>query len=89
MNDPTYHLVVRSLSRPLTLLGAERRLFISSVVIGGATFNLMGSLLAGLLMFLFLYLCALFATRKDPQMIRILLRSGKMRSRYDPSRRVW
>jgi hypothetical protein len=50
--------VQRSLSRPLTILGAERKLFFFAMCLGAATFNLLGSLLGGLLMFLLLYVVA-------------------------------
>ena len=36
--------VHRSLSRPLTILGAERKLFFFAMCLGAATFNLLGSL---------------------------------------------
>src|SRR5215470_14017370 len=78
------HLVHRSMSRPLTILGAERKLFFFAMCIGGATFNLLGSLRAGLLMFLLLYWLALWATRTDPQILRLLLRSAKFSTQYDP-----
>ena len=44
--------VHRSLSRPLTILGAERKLFFFAMCLGAATFNLLNSLFGGLLMFL-------------------------------------
>ena len=50
--------VYRSISRPLTILGAERKLFFFAMCVGAATFNLLGSLLGGLLMFLLLYFIA-------------------------------
>ena len=43
--------VYRSISRPLTILGAERKLFFFAMCIGAGTFNLLGSLLGGVLMF--------------------------------------
>ena len=57
------NMVHRSLSRPLTILGAERKLFFFAMCIGAGTFNLLGSLLGGLLMFLLLYFVARWATR--------------------------
>ena len=59
--------VQRSLSRPLTILGAERKLFFFAMCLGAATFNLLGSLLGGLLIFLLLYFVARWATATDPQ----------------------
>jgi len=76
--------VQRSLSRPLTILGAERRLFFFAMCLGAGTFNLLGSLLGGLLMFLLLYFVARWATATDPQILRLLLRAARLRNHYDP-----
>ncbi|MGA2421831.1 MAG: VirB3 family type IV secretion system protein [Candidatus Acidiferrum sp.] len=76
--------VHRSLSRPLTILGAERKLFFFAMCLGAATFNLLNSLFGGLLMFLLLYLLARWATRTDPQILRFLLTAARLRPEYDP-----
>jgi type IV secretory pathway TrbD component len=76
--------VHRSLSRPLTILGAERKLFFFSMCLGAATFNLLNSLLGGVLMFFLLYLLARWATRTDPNILRFLLTAAKLRAQYDP-----
>ena len=76
--------VQRSLSRPLTILGAERKLFFFAMCLGAGTFNLLESLLGGILMFLLLYFVARSATATDPQILRLLLRAAKLRSQYDP-----
>jgi type IV secretory pathway TrbD component len=76
--------VHRSLSRPLTILGAERKLFFFAMCLGAATFNLLASLIGGLLMFLFLYFLARWATETDPQILRFLLTAARLRIRYDP-----
>ncbi|HET8925241.1 MAG TPA: VirB3 family type IV secretion system protein [Candidatus Acidoferrum sp.] len=78
--------VHRSLSRPLTILGAERKLFFFAMCLGAATFNLLGSLLGGLLVFLLLYMIARWATRTDPQILRFLLSAAKLRNQYDPAK---
>src|SRR5206468_3584174 len=78
--------VQRSLSRPLTLLGAERKLFFFAMCLGAATFNLLGSLMGGLLIFLLLYFIARWATTTDSQILRLLLRAAKLRSQYDPAK---
>jgi type IV secretory pathway TrbD component len=78
--------VHRSLSRPLTILGAERKLFFFAMCLGAATFNLLGSLLGGLLIFLLLYFVARWATRTDPQILRFLLSAAKLRAQYDPTK---
>jgi type IV secretory pathway TrbD component len=83
-NGKRINLVHRSLSRPLTILGAERKLFFFAMCLGAATFNLLGSLLGGLGIFLLLYLLAQRATRTDPQILRFLLTAAKIRTQYDP-----
>ena len=74
----------RSLNRPLTILGAERRLFFFALVMGACVFNLFSSLLGALGMFFALYLFARWATRTDRQILRFLLNSTKIRAQYDP-----
>jgi type IV secretory pathway TrbD component len=78
--------VYRSMSRPLTILAAERKLFFFAMCLGAATFNLLGSLLGGMLIFLLLYLLARWATETDPQILRLLLASAKVRTQYDPAK---
>jgi len=78
--------VYRSISRPLTILGAERKLFFFAMCVGAGTFNLLGSLLGGVLMFLLLYFVVRWATETDPQILRILLTSPKLKTQYDPSK---
>ena len=78
--------VPRALSRPLTILGADRRLFFFAMCLGAATFNLLGSLLGGLLIFLLLYFVARWATATDPQILRLLISAAKLRSQYDPAK---
>jgi type IV secretory pathway TrbD component len=76
--------VFRSLNRPLTILGAERKLFFFALVLAACVFNLFSSLLGALAMFFALYLFARWATRTDPQILRFLLNSAKTRTQYDP-----
>lgn len=83
---PRLQPVYGSINRPLTIGGADRRLFFVAVVVGGATFTLFGSLFGGLLMFLALYASARWTTQDDPQRLRIILRSATARSRYDPGK---
>lgn len=80
------HPVYRALNKPLTIWGAERRLFFLATIIGGAVFNFFGSLAGGLLMFTGLYLAARWATLTDPEILRILLNSGRCRLQYDPAK---
>ena len=78
--------VHRSLSKPLTILGAERKLFFFAMCVGAGTFNLLDSLAGGVLMFLLLYMVARWATRTDPQILRFLLTAPKLRTQYDPAK---
>ena len=85
-NRPTYRPVYKVLHRPLTIWGVDRRLFFLSLLVGAATFNLFYSFLAGLLMFGGLYGFAVWATKQDPDMLRILLSSSRHRHRFDPAK---
>jgi type IV secretory pathway TrbD component len=87
MAEMNFHSVYKSLNKPLTVWGAERRLFFLAVVMGGATFNFFGSVLGGALMFLTLFWAARWATASDPQLLRILLNSSRFRLRYDAAKR--
>jgi len=78
--------VHRSLSKPLTILGAERKLFFFAMCVGAGTFNLLDSLAGGVLMFLLLYMVARWATVTDPQILRFLLTAPKLRTQYDPAK---
>jgi type IV secretory pathway TrbD component len=84
--SPRQQPVYASINRPLTIGGADRRLFFVALIVGGATFTLFGRLLAGLLMGLVLYLAARWVTQRDPQLLRIVLRSATARRRYDPGK---
>ena len=87
MSDrPAYRPVYKALHRPLTVCGVDRRLFFLALLLGAATFNLFYSFMAGLLMFGGLYALAIWATRHDPEMFRILLASSQARRRYDPGK---
>lgn len=83
---PTFHPVYRSMNKPLTIWGAERRLFLLALMLGAATFNFFGSLLGGVAMFAALFAGARWMTAHDPQFLRIVLRSSSARPQYDPSK---
>ena len=85
-NTRRINSVHRSLSRPLTILGAERKLFFFAMCLGAATFNLLNSLSGGVLIFLLLYFVARWATATDPQILKLLLRAAKFRKQYDPAK---
>jgi type IV secretory pathway TrbD component len=85
-NLPAYRPVYRSLHRPLTVCGVDRRLFLLALLVGAATFNLFYSFLAGCLLFGVIYAGAWVSAARDPQMLQILLRSGHHRTRYDAAK---
>ena len=87
-NEPRFHPVYKSINKTLTIWGVERRLFFLALIMGGATFNLFGSLLSALVMFAALYLLARWATEVDPQILRILLNSSRFKTQYDPAKRA-
>ena len=84
--EPLIHAVHRSLNKPLTFLGVERKLFIFAAALGAATFNFFGSVLGGLAMFAVLYASARLATAHDPEMLRIVLNASKFKAQYDPAK---
>jgi hypothetical protein len=53
---------------------------------GACVFNLFSSLAGALGTFFALYLFARWATRTDPQILRFLLNSTKVRTLYDPAK---
>ncbi len=76
--------VYKAMNRPLTVLGAERRLFFVALISGGAIFSLLHSLLGGIGLFVVGVILARIATRHDVEILRVLFNSGKFRRRYDP-----
>jgi type IV secretory pathway VirB3-like protein len=80
--------VVKSLHRPLTLCGIDRRLFFLALMAGAATFNLFYSFAAGLAVSAALYAGALVTTWHDPHALQIVLASSRVRRRYDVGKHV-
>ena len=76
--------VFKAMNRPLTVLGAERRLFFVALISGGAIFSLLHSLLGGMGLFIVGVIIARIATKHDVEILRVLFNSGKFRRRYDP-----
>ena len=85
-HSPTFHPVYRSMHKPLTIWGAERRLFLLALVMGAAMFNFFGSLLGGIGLFAVLYAGARYVTATDLQLLRIILNSTRLRTQYDPAK---
>jgi type IV secretory pathway TrbD component len=81
---PRQNKVHKAMNRPLTILGAERRLFFVALITGGAVFLLMHSLVGGMVLFIVGVMIARIATKRDVEILRVLFNSGKFRRRYDP-----
>jgi len=84
--EPRVNPVYRSINRPLTIWGVERGLFFLALMTGVGLFNFFGSLLDGGIGFVALWALAAWTTKRDPQMLRILLNSSRARSRYDAAK---
>jgi len=59
--------VYKVMNRPLTILGAERRLFFVALLSGAGIFNLVHSLAGGVLLFVVGLIAAQRATKYDPR----------------------
>ena len=85
-NARRINTVYRALQRPLTIMGVERKLFFFAMCMGAATFNMLSSLMGGILIFALLYFFARWATNTDPQILRFLLSAAKFKTQYDPAK---
>jgi len=82
--DRRVNPVFKAMNRPLTVLGAERRLFFVALISGGAIFSLLHSLFGGIGLFIVGVIIARIATKHDVEILRVLFNSSKFRRRYDP-----
>ena len=80
------HKVYRSLNKPLTILGIDRRLFFLTVLAGAGTFNFFATLRGGLLVFACLYVLFRRINRDDPSALQILMRASGARAVFDPAK---
>ena len=78
--------VYKSLHKPLTYLGVERTLFFFVCVAAVGAFNLFNSLLAGIAVFLDGFAFGHWVTDTDPAFLKILARSERYKTRYDPAK---
>jgi type IV secretory pathway TrbD component len=85
--DGRLNPVFKAMNRPLTVLGAERRLFFVALISGGAIFSLLHSLVGGIGLFIVGVMIARIATKHDVEILRVLFNSSKFRRRYDPMKR--
>jgi type IV secretory pathway TrbD component len=78
------HPVYASVNRPLTIGGADRRLFFVAISVAAGAFAFFGSALAAAALGAALFSAARWMTQRDPQGLAIALRSGGVRRLYDP-----
>lgn len=75
-----------TLSRPLTILGVERRWLMMSATIGLGMWNALNSMVTAGIIFAVLYLAGLLAWKRDPAMLQIIAAGQSSRIRYDPGK---
>lgn len=80
--------VYKSLHKPLTYLGVERTLFFFVCVAAVGAFNLFNSLLAGIAVFAGGFTFGTWVTNTDSVFLRILARSERYKTRYDPAKQI-
>jgi len=78
--------VFKSLHKPLTYLGIERRIFFCVAVVAVALFNVSNSLMAGFVIFIGGMIFGYWVTNTDTAYLTILMKSGKFKVRYDAAK---
>jgi hypothetical protein len=78
--------VFKSLHKPLTYMGIERKLFFFISVAAVGAFNLFDSILAGIIVFIGGATFGYWVTNEDPAFLYILAKSGKAKTRYDAAK---
>ena len=82
----TKWLACGALSRPLTILGVERRLFVLAAASSLALFNATKTLLPAALVFVALYGAGRWLSAVDPRALRVLTAARGRAARYDPGK---
>lgn len=75
-----------TLSRPLTILGVERRWFMLSATVGLGMWNALNSITSAAIFFGLLYVAGVLAWKRDPAMLQIIAAGQSARTRYDPGK---
>ena len=75
-----------TLSRPITILGVERRWFMMAATLGLGMWNALNSIFTAAVIFGVLYGAGLMAWKRDPAMLKIIAAGQSSRSRYDPGK---
>ena len=75
-----------TLSRPITILGVERRWFMMTATLGLGMWNALNSIVTAAFIFAVLYVAGLMAWKRDPAMLQIIAAGQSSRARYDPGK---
>ena len=86
MSEERKNRVYKSLHRPLTYMGIERKLFVMAMMGTMATFNATKSLLAAAVVFAGGAGFGYWATKKDTAFLAIALKSDRFKTRYDAAK---
>lgn len=78
------NVVWKVMNRRLTILGVERGMFFVCLSLCYGLWSLYDHLPLAIGTFVVLVIAARQATAEDPQMLRVLLGSGRFRPSYDP-----
>ena len=78
--------VYPSLNKLRTIWGVERKGFFFILTISFGLFHLSEAIVPALILFVVLLLAARWATRFDPQILRIVMNSHRFSPRYDPAK---
>ena len=86
MDELRRNKVFKSLHKPLTFMGIERKLFATSLALSMGIFEFTGSLLTTLVIFAGSTGFAYWATQKDPAYLTIVLKADRFKRRYDAAK---
>lgn len=77
------NLTYRHLSKPLCVLGCEKRIFFLGIAIGWLVFSHANSVLAGLFVFAVMF-CVGTLNAHDPHRVQLILSANRYKAHYDP-----
>lgn len=75
-----------TLSRPLTILGVERRWFVLAATMGLGMWRALNSIISAGIFFGVFYVAGVLAWKRDPAMLQIIAAGQSARTRYDPGK---
>ena len=85
-NKKRVNRVYKSLHKPLTFMGVEKKLFLIICASAASAFDIFNSILAGIAVFVGGYAFGSWATEKDDIFLQLLVKSEKFNRRYDAAK---